>query len=266
MTSATLVTRRDFARIALAGASGTMLGCGEGVFSPEKELVLTLTGAGRIFDASGKPLATQGLAPGIATARLDGLLIRPGPVTNSLGALRVPPPGVLAYARASGIGPRVFRRTDRSRDGTVIETESNKLGDGIPSRRTVRIPGHGVELVDAYDFEENGSLAVFRQRTIQLRTGGRLLADLTIQGSGELRIAAAPSLRALAAGNPFLPRALLADEGCPASVVLHYISATLAVLAALATCTAGPVCLFALASALIDWALAIDEMEKCRET
>lgn len=265
MTSTGYVTRRDFARLAALGAGTAVLGCSDGILSPERELVMNLTGTSRLFDPAGQVIGTQPLAPGVASGLVGGARIRVGSLVSGGGTLGVPAPGLLAFARALASEPATFRQTDRAPDGTVIETELETLGGGIPARRTVRIPEHGVELVDTVEFRQQGGLSVFARRTLEVRKGNRRIADLTILGSGEVRVAPVRSLRALALGSPLMPGTLAAED-CGLGLLLQYIGATLSVLAALASCSAGPVCLIGIAAALIRWAEVIGEMEKCRET
>jgi hypothetical protein len=265
MKSTGHVTRRDFARLAALGAGTAVLGCSDGILAPERELVVSLAGSSRLFDESGQVIATQPLAPRIASGPVGRARTPVGSLVGRGGALPVPAPGLLAFARAPAGPPAILRQTDRAPDGTVIETELETLGGGIPRRRTVRIPEHGVELVDAVEFRQEGGLSVFARRTIEVRKGNRRVADLIILGNGEVRVTPARPLRALALGSPLLPGTLAAED-CGLALLVKYIAATLAVLAAFSSCTAGPVCLFGLAAALIRWGEVIAEMEECRET
>jgi hypothetical protein len=259
------VSRRDFARLATLGAGTAVLGCSDGILAPERELVVRLTGSSRLFDESGQVVGTQPLGPGVASGLAGRARVRLSSVVGGGGTLQVPAPGLLAFAREPDLPPAVLRQTDRAPDGTVIETELEILGGGVPVRRTVRIPEHGVELVDAVEYRQQGALSVFSRRTIEVRKGKRLVADLTILGSGEVRVSPARPLRTLALGSPLLPTTLAAEE-CGLALLVKYIAATLAVMAALTACTAGPVCLFGLVAALIRWGEVIAEMEKCDET
>jgi hypothetical protein len=263
--SATAVTRRDFARLAIAGAGAAVFGCSEGILAPEKEIALRLSGTGRLFDEAGRAIGTQELAPGIASGPADRALIRPATVRTGVGRLRVPAPDVLAFAASAGYAPQVFRWSDRARDGTVVETVSETLGKGIPWRRTVRVPKHGVVLTDTIGFRRSGNLSVFEQRTIRAHQGNRLVAEVVILGEGEIRVSSTGALRALVKGSPLLPGELSA-QNCGIGLLIDFIAATLAVIAALGTCGAGPWCVIGLTAALIEWAQVIGEMERCRET
>jgi hypothetical protein len=266
MSSTTPLSRRDFTRIAAASAGVAALGCSPGIFSPEQELVLTLSGRGRLFDGSGKVLANESLAPGIASGPVGGAVIRPGSVSSGIGTLRIPAPSLIGFAQSPPPRPQVSTRVDRAADGTVVESRFESLGNGIPIRRTVRVPSHGVEIIDAHDFRQLRDLAVFEQRRIELRQHGQLVADLTIAASGEVRLATGPRFRPTLLARAFLPQELQAQSDCGIQLVLHFLSATLGVIAALGTCASGPWCIIALFGALIEWAQVIGEMETCRQT
>ena len=265
MTTPTF-SRRDFTRLAAAGAGAAVLGCRSGIISIDQELVLNLSGSGRLFDASGTLLGTETLAPAIASGLAGSGLIRATSRSSGIGTLRPPTPQLIGFARSVARTPRVTTRTDRARDGTIVETTFETLGEGIPSRRTVRVPSHGVELVDAHDFRELGNLSVLERRRIEVRQHGALIADLTISATGEVRLASGPRFRPGKLARALLPQELQAQTDCGIHLLLDFISATLGVLAALGTCSSGPWCVVALFGALIQWAEVIDEMEACRQT
>jgi hypothetical protein len=159
----------------------------------------------------------------------------------------------------------VVHRTDRADDGTVIETTVEWLARGVPGRRIVRVPAHGVELVDTFGYRPSGGLEVLGRRTIEARIGNRVVVDLTMTGTGEIRLAPGRALRELARGSPFLPERLEAQD-CGVGLLIRFVGATLSVIAAVSTCAAsGPVCLFGVVASLIDWAECIAEMEACNQ-
>lgn len=266
MASATSLTRRDFTKIAAASTGAAVLGCSSGIFSTEPELVLTMSGSGRLLDGSGKALAIQTLAPGTASGLADSRLIRAASVSSGIGTLRIPTPSVIGFARSPSPKPVVSTRVDRARDGSVVESSFLSFGEGIPNRRTVRVPAHDVQLIDAHEFRHQGDLSVFERRRIELWQHGRLIADLTILATGEVRLANGPRFRAEGVARAFLPKELAAQSDCGAGLLLDFLAATLGVIAALGTCASGPWCILGLMGALIQWAQVIGEMERCRQT
>ena len=257
-TSASAVTRRQFARIALGGAGAAALAGTVGFGAGEEELALSMSATGRVFDRAGSLIDTRALEPRLVSASLRGNPIRSRLQPSPSGSLVAPAPRVLAF-RSGPRGPQTIRRTDRAPDGTLIETVSETLGPGIPARRMVRIPEKELELSDRVEYRRLGELAVFQGRTIEIRLKGVMVADLAILANGEIRVGRLPSLGGLAAGLPFFP-VPLAAQSC-GNAVFHYIKATLAVVAAIAACGAPVICVLTLMAALVDWAMAIDEIE-----
>ncbi len=259
------LTRRQFARIAAAGAGAAMLGCSEGILDPEKELLVTLSGRARYFDPSGKVAGTHDLAPAVVSGLITNRgLVEPDRVSHGVGTLRLPAPRVLAFAAGAALTPSVVHRTDRAEDGTIIETTIETMGKGVPGRRFVRIPSRGVELVDRFDYGSSGGLKVIQQRRIEALADRRLVVDITAAATGEIRLAPGRTLRMLVQGSPFLPQRLEAQQDCGIDLVIRFVGATLGVLAALSTCVpSGPICLLGLVSALIDWSECVGAMEAC---
>ena len=109
-----------------------------------------------------------------------------------------------------------------------------------------------------------GTLSVFERRTIQVRKAGAPIAELTILASGEVRVGTLPGVRAVLAGSPFLPAELSAQPSC-GHALIHYLEATIKVIAAILACGAAVICAFTIIVALIDWAMAINEIETCKE-
>lgn len=266
MSSAGAFSRREFARFAATSAGAAVLGCSPGILSPERELVLRMSGTGRRFDGSGRILATESLAPGVVSGLVGPAVIRASSIFSGIGTLRIPTPSPIGFASSPSRQPGVFTRVDRAADGTVVESRFESLGSGIPFRRTVRVPAHGVEIIDGYDFRQLRDLSVFERRRIELRQHGQLVADLTIGASGEVRLATGPRFRPSLLARAILPQELLAQSDCGIQLLLHFLSATLGVLAALGTCGSGPWCIIGLFGALIEWASVIGEMEACRQT
>jgi hypothetical protein len=258
-------SRRDFTKLAAASAGAAVFGC-SGIISVEQELVVNLSGSGRLFDASGKLVGTQSLAPATASGQSAAALIRATSIASGIGTLRLPTPELIGFASSLSGPPRAATRIDRARDGTLVESTFETVGHGIPSRRMVRVPSHGVELIDAHDFRQLGNLSVLERRRIEVRQHGVLLADLTISASGEVRLASGPRFRPAKLARALLPQELQAQSDCGIELLLHFLSATLAVIAALGTCASGPWCLLGLFGALIEWAQVIGEMEACRQT
>ena len=259
----TSLSRRAFTKLAATSAGTAVLGCSSGILSTEQELALTLSGTGRLLDNSGKVLATQTLAPGLASGLAGSPIIRAASVSSGIGTLKIPIPSTLGYARSPSRTPTVSTRVDRATDGTVIESSFESLGNGIPFRRSVRVPSHGVELLDLHDFRTLGDLAVFERRRIEVRQHGVLVADLTVLANGGLRLSSGPRFRPGALARALLPKELQAQSDCGIMLLLDFISATLGVMAALGTCASGPWCVVALFGALIQWAEVIREMEAC---
>ena len=264
MSSSAEVTRRDFARIAMAGAGAAVLGGSVGFLTPEPELVLSLSGTARLLDPTGRVLDSRSLAPRLATAPLGADLIRARRTGRAREKLETPVPRTLGFRTTPALVAGRFHRTDRSRDGTVIETISETIGTGIPRRRIVQIPAHGVEIEDRFEYREAGTLSVFERRTIQVRKAGAPIAELTILASGEVRVGTLPGVRAVLAGSPFLPAELSAQPSC-GHALIHYLEATIKVIAAILACGAAVICAFTIIVALIDWAMAINEIETCKE-
>lgn len=266
MSSTASLSRREFAKLATASTGAAVLGCSSGIFSTESELLLTLSGSGRLLDGSGKVLASQALAPATASGLAGSRLIRAALVSSGIGALRIPTPSLIGFARSPSLKPAESTRVDRARDGSLVTTTFQSLGEGIPIRRTVRVPAHGIELVDAHEFRPQGDLWLFERRRIEVWQHGRLVADLTILGTGEVRLAAGPRFRPAILARALLPRALEAQSDCGGQLLLDFLAATLGVIAALGTCASGPWCIIGLMGALIQWAQVIGEMERCRQT
>jgi hypothetical protein len=175
-------------------------------------------------------------------------------------------PGFIGFEGSPAREPRVVTRVDRARDGSNVESRFETVGNGIPTRRTVRIPSHGVQLIDDLDYRPLGSLSVFQQRRIEVWQHGHLVADLTITDTGQVRLASGPRFRPAAIARAFLPQELEAQSDCGVQLLVSFLSATLGVIAALGTCAGGPWCIIGLVGALIQWAQVIGEMEACRQT
>jgi len=266
MSKAPSFSRRAFTKLAATTAGTAVLGCSPEFFSAEQELALSLSGTGHLLAQSGMVLGTETLAPGLASGLAGRPIIRAASVSSGIGTLRIPTPSTIGYARIPSRTPAVSTRTDRAADGTVIESTFESLGDGIPSRRSVRVPAHGVELLDIHDFRTQGGLAVFQRRRIEVRQHGVLVAELTILASGGVRLASGPRFRPGVLARALLPKELQAQSDCGLGLLLDFISATLGVMAALGTCASGPWCVVALFGALIQWAEVISEMEACKQT
>jgi hypothetical protein len=266
MSSAPSFSRRDFTRLAATGAGAAVLGCSPGILSAGHELSLTMSGTGRLLDTSGKVLGTETLAPVTASGLLGSPVIRAASITNGIGTLRIPTPGLIGFVRTPSRKRAVLTRVDRAADGSTVETTLESPGDGIPGRRIVRVPAHGAELTDVHDFQRLGELSVLAQRRIEVRQHGHLVADLTILATGEVRLATSPRFRPATLARVFLPRELHAQSDCGVDLLLHFLSATLGVMAALGTCASGPWCILGLIGALIQWAEVIGEMEACKQT
>ncbi len=266
MASTISCSRREFTKLAAVSAGAALAGCSQGIFSAEQELVLTLSGSGRLLDASGRVLATEALAPARAAGLVGPLRVRPASVTSGIGTLRIPMPGFIGFAGSPAREPSVVTRVDRARDGSSVESRFETVGNGVPTRRTVWIPAHGVQLIDDLDYRPLGNLSVFQRRRIEVWQHGRLVADLTIAATGEVRLASGPRFRPAVMARAFLPEELEAQSDCGVQLLISFLSATLGVIAALGTCASGPWCIIGLVGALIQWAQVIGEMEACRQT
>jgi len=263
MSTAGPLSRRNFAKLAAAGAGAAVFGCSEGLLGPDRELVLTLAGTARHLDSSGAVTATHHLAPTVASGFLGaGRRVRPDRVSQGVGKLRAPAPALLGFTGTVD-PPTVSHRTVHADDGGVIEVTLEQLGTGVPHRRTVRVPSRQVELIDRHEYHRSGNLSVLEQRIVEARVADRVVVDLTMEAAGEIRLTTGRPLRELVLGTPFLPRPLAAQD-CGARLVFRFVAATASVVAALSTCVAdGPFCLFAVVPALIDWMDCISAMEAC---